>query len=97
MAEWRASLLARTDFPETHLALGGAALATRNFRAAEAAFREAVRLDPQRVEAWSMIVRIGAALGDPDGARAALDEALRANPSDAGLQDLGRSLPRGGR
>ena len=86
--EWRASLLAKTDFPETQMAIGGAALVLRNLRAAEQAFRETVRLDPQRVEAWAMIVRILAVTGDRDGARVALDDALAANPSSEVLQSL---------
>ena len=86
--EWRASLLAKTDFPETQMAIGGAALVLRNPRAAEKAFRETVRLDPQRVEAWAMIARILAATGDRDGARVALDDALAANPSSEVLQSL---------
>ena len=86
--EWRASLLAKTDFPETQMAIGGAALVLRNLRAAEQAFRETVRLDPQRVEAWAMIARILAATGDRDGARVALDDALAANPSSEVLQSL---------
>jgi predicted CXXCH cytochrome family protein len=86
--EWRASLLAKADFPETQMVLGGAALVLRNPRAAEQAFRETVRLDPQRVQAWTMIARILAATGDLDGARAALDDALAANPSSEVLQSL---------
>ncbi len=86
--EWRASLLAKADFPETHMAIGGAALVLRNPRAAENAFRETVRLDPQRVEAWAMIVRILAATGDLDGARVALDDPLAANPSSEVLRSL---------
>jgi len=86
--EWRASLLAMADFPETHMAIGGAALVLRNLRAAEEAFRETVRLDPQRVEAWTMIARILAAAGNFDGARAAVDHALAANPSSEVLQSL---------
>jgi predicted CXXCH cytochrome family protein len=86
--EWRASLSAKADFPETHMVIGGAALVLRNPRAAEQAFRETVRLDPQRVEAWAMITRILAATGDLDGARAALDDALATNPSSEVLQSL---------
>ena len=70
------------------MAIGGAALVLRNPRAAEQAFRETVRLDPQRVEAWSMVIRILAATGDLDGARTALDNALAANPSSEVLQTL---------
>jgi len=87
-AEWHASLDVKADFPETQMAIGGAALVLRNPRAAEQAFRETVRLDPQRVEAWSMIIRILAATDDLDGARAALDDALAINPSSEVLQTL---------
>ncbi|MGI9511071.1 MAG: tetratricopeptide repeat protein, partial [Geminicoccaceae bacterium] len=88
MGGWQASLLAKTDFPETHMALGGAALVQRNAPAAEHAFREAVHLDPQAVEAWTMLARILAATGDPDSAAAALDAALEANPKDGRLRSL---------
>jgi len=86
--EWRASLLAKADYPEAHIAIGGAALVLRNPGAAEQAFREAVRLDPQSVDAWRMIIRILAATGDPDDVRATLDDALAANPSSELLLSL---------
>ena len=86
--EWRAALLPRADFPETQLQIGGAALTMRDLRLAESAFREAVSLDPQLVDGWVMIARIRAATGDVAAARAALDDALAANPSDATLSAL---------
>jgi len=91
--EWRASLLAKADYPEIHIAIGGAALVMRNPQAAEKAFRETVRLDPQMVVAWTMIVRILTAVGDRDGAKAALEGALAANPSDEGLRSPPRDAP----
>ena len=91
--EFRNSLTAKSDFPETHLVLGGTALTLRNFRAAEAAFLEAVTLDPQLADAWSMIVRIREALGNLDGARTALADAIKANPFDLQLMQLELSLP----
>jgi len=92
IGEWQASLIAKADFPETHLVLGGAALVTRNFQAAEAAFEQAVELDPQRAEAWAMIVRIRAGSGDVEGAAEALTRALKAVPEDAGLLALRQQL-----
>lgn len=92
MEEWQASSLAKADFPETHLAMGGAALVMRNLQAAEAAFREAVRLDPQRVEAWTMIIRILAAVGNQAGARQASEDALLANPRNEVLLELSERL-----
>jgi predicted CXXCH cytochrome family protein len=92
MGEWQAALAARADFPETHLQIGGAALTTRNFELARAAFREAAAMDPQHVDAWTMVVRIAAATGDTGGARAALAEALAANPGDPTLGALRNEL-----
>ena len=90
--EWQASLAFRQDFPETHLQLGGAALGLRDPAAAVAAFREAVALDPQLLDGWIMLARIHAAMGDVEAARAALEEALSANPEDPTLLALRRQL-----
>lgn len=88
MQEWREALLAKADFPETHIVIGGLALVTRDIRAAEAAFRQAIEFDPQLVDAWSMLVRLRAAMGDRDGAAATLDQALDKNPADPMLEGL---------
>jgi cytochrome c-type biogenesis protein CcmH/NrfG len=93
LADWRTSLGNRLDFPETHLQLGGMALTMRNAPAAEAAFREVVRMDPQRIDAWAMIARIAAATGGPDAARNALSEALQANPTNAQLLAMQAETP----
>lgn len=77
---WQGALRGRADFPETQLVLGGLALTMRNMPAANAAFREAVRLDPQRIEAWAILARIAAATEGIDALRAVLDEALAINP-----------------
>ena len=91
--EWQDSLQAKADFPEAHMAIGGGALVMRNMDAATAAFAEAVRLDPQQVQAWSMLVRIAAALGDQATARARLSEAQAAIPGDPTLEALAAQLP----
>jgi predicted CXXCH cytochrome family protein len=85
VGEYRDSLAAKADFPETQMAIAGTALVFRNFRAADRAFSEAVRMDPQRVDAWSMIARIRAAQGDVEGAANALRDGLAANPNDVSL------------
>ena len=87
-AEWRSALIARSDFPETHMQIGGAALGARNLQVAESAFREAVDLDPQMVEGWGMIARILAATGDAAGSRKALMQGLTANPGAPMLESL---------
>jgi hypothetical protein len=92
MADRRVALASRLDFPETHLQLAGLALTMRDFPQAEAAFREAVRLDPQRVEACVMLVRLAVALDGASTARKSLDEALRAVPNDPVLLALDREI-----
>lgn len=88
IADWQAALANRLDFPETHLQLGGMALMMRNTVAAEAAFREVVTMDPQRVDAWAMVVRISAASRGKAAATEVLDQALAANPDDSLLRGL---------
>jgi hypothetical protein len=92
MLDWQRALGTRLDFPETHLVLVGMALSTRNFQAAQAAFGQVVALDPQRVEAWSMLVRLTEAIEGPAAARLVLDEALARVPDDPGLLGLGQQL-----
>jgi predicted CXXCH cytochrome family protein len=92
MAEWQAALANRLDFPETHLQLGGMALTMRNLPAAEGAFREVVRLDPQQIEAWVMLARIAATMQGVAATRAVLDQALAANPKDETLHQLKAEL-----
>jgi len=93
-AEWQASLAAKTDFPETHMAIGGASLATRNWRAAIAAFTEVTVLDPQLIQAWLFLVRLQLALGDPAAAQFALQKGLVANPDSPELEALKNQFPR---
>ena len=83
MTDWRTAMSNRMDFPETHLVLGGVALTLRNLPAAEAAFRDVVRLDPQRADAWVMLVRIAAATDGAEAASDVLAEALAAVPDNA--------------
>lgn len=94
MGEWQKSLSNKLDFPETHLVLGGMALTFRNFEAARGAFREVVRLDPQRAEAWTMLVRLSAAIEGPRAGAQVLDEALRKLPDDPQLRQMATELGR---
>jgi predicted CXXCH cytochrome family protein len=92
LGEYQRSLAAKADFPETQLAIAGTALVFKNYRAAEAAFMEAARFDPQRADAWAMIARLRAALGNVKGAVQALGEGLAANPNDPNLAKILRDL-----
>ena len=95
MAEWRASLSNWLDFPETHLQLGGLALTLKNMPAATTAFRETVRMDPQRIDAWVMLARISAATRGADAARKVLEEAVAINPGNETLIGLMAEVARG--
>jgi hypothetical protein len=88
MADWQGAMANRMDFPETHMVLGGVALTMRNLPAAEGAFREVTRMDPQRAEAWVMLVRIAAAVRGPEAAREVLSEALARLPDEPALRSL---------
>lgn len=85
MGEWRSAMASRLDFPETHLQLAGVSLTMRNMVAAERAFAEVVRLDPQRQEAWVMRVRIAAATEGPQRALSIVNAALEVLPDDITL------------
>ncbi len=94
MADWQRSMSNRLDFPETHLVLGGLALTLRNAEAAERAFREVVTLDPQRAEAWPMVVQLAHINRGSQAALAALEEALAQLPDDPNLLQLSRDMGR---
>ncbi|KIC42801.1 hypothetical protein RA27_05525 [Ruegeria sp. ANG-R] len=94
MADWQRSISHRLDFPETHMVLGGWALTLRNAPAAERAFREVVALDPQRAEAWPMLVQLAHINRGPQAALAVLDEALSVLPDDPNLRQMAQNLGR---
>lgn len=98
MREYQASLMAKADFPEVQMAIAGTALALRNLPAAEQAFGEAATMDPQRADAWMMVARLQVQRGALDEARASLEQAVAANPSDGVLhQSLGNLLVMAGK
>ncbi len=92
MSEWQDAIANRLDFPETHMVLGGMALTFRNATAAERAFREVVTLDPQRAEAWPMLVQLAQINRGPDAAREVVKEGLGRIPDDPNLQELSRHI-----
>ncbi|MGI9525393.1 MAG: tetratricopeptide repeat protein, partial [Hyphomicrobiaceae bacterium] len=93
--EFRRMLGALSDFPETHLQIGGLALTSRNLRAADAAFAEAVRQDPQLIDAWLMRGRIALARRRLNDAISILRSAADANPQSSPiLHSLGQAYIR---
>lgn len=92
MGAFQAMLGRHLDFPETHLKVGGMALAMRNVPAAQAAFRQVIDLDPQHVEAWVMLIRLAHLTGGQDAARRTARAALADNPSDETLRRIAIAL-----
>lgn len=92
IVEWQQSLGNRLDFPETHLVLGGTALAVGNAPAAAAAFRKATEQDPQQIEAWIMVIRLEAAMKGAEAGISAANEALEKNPENRPLLELKRLM-----
>ncbi|MGA9435882.1 MAG: multiheme c-type cytochrome [Roseobacter sp.] len=86
--EWQQGLVNRADFPETHLILGGTALTMRNIPGAQRAFREVVRMDPQREDAWVMLARIADAVEGPQAAMQVVEEALQFIPGSDTLNSM---------
>ncbi|MEE4187820.1 MAG: multiheme c-type cytochrome [Roseobacter sp.] len=80
MRDWQGTLLATADYPETQIVLGGIGLTTRRMEAALQAFGEATELDPQRTDAWVIMVRIHAAMGNRDAALETVNRAIEVNP-----------------
>lgn len=94
MTDWQRSLANRLDFPETHLVLGGMALTLRNLEAAESAFRQVVLLDPQREEAWPILVQLTQLNRGPEAAYIVLQEALNMLPESPALLELKQQFDR---
>jgi predicted CXXCH cytochrome family protein len=90
MGEYQASLLAKADFPEIQLVIGGTALALRNSKVAERAISEAVAMDPQLSDGWLTLARLQLSRRDVATAEQTLERAVQAVPGDALLhQSLG--------
>ncbi|WP_406651258.1 multiheme c-type cytochrome (plasmid) [Aliisedimentitalea scapharcae] len=93
MGDWQSSLKSKADFPEAQMVLAGIGLTTRRMEIALSAFGEAVDMDPQLTQAWSMMVRIHSAMGNRQAALETVNSALEANPDDVPLNlmraDLG--------
>nr|WP_255731902.1 multiheme c-type cytochrome [Ruegeria sp. Ofav3-42] len=94
MSEWQGAISNRLDFPETHLVLGGMALTFRNSQAAEQAFQEVVALDPQRAEAWPMLVQLAQINRGPQAALDVLEQGLEIVPDDPNLRQLKEQMGR---
>jgi tetratricopeptide (TPR) repeat protein len=80
--------------PEHEKEAGRVALAALQLKEAEAAFREAARLDPGDIEAAVSLASVLARLDRRDEARAELERVAAKNPSDARVESALRALDR---
>jgi predicted CXXCH cytochrome family protein len=94
MDELQKSLYAKADFPENQMVIGGVALTRRNLPAAAGAFRRAVDMDPQLVQAWIMLARIQAVQGDRAAVSETLRQAIRQNPDSNQIRQALQGLER---
>jgi hypothetical protein len=78
--EYQQSLIAKADFPEIQMVIGGVALSMRNIQGALSAFETAVDMDPKLIEAWIMLTRIYAATGQAEKVKDTLSNAIKRNP-----------------
>ncbi|MES9970267.1 MAG: multiheme c-type cytochrome [Candidatus Thiodiazotropha sp.] len=92
MKEYQQSLRDKADFPEIQMVIGGVALTKRNIPAAVSAFSQAVKMDPQLIQAWIMLARIEAAVGKRLEAKQTLRKAVEANPNNKELLQLSKNL-----
>jgi tetratricopeptide (TPR) repeat protein len=88
MKEYQESLFAKADVPEIQMVIGGVALSRRNIPAAIHAFSQALELDPQLIQAWVMLARIKAAVGQKSAAKQILSKAVKANPGNKELMQI---------
>lgn len=83
--EYQSALIAKADFPEAQMVIAGTAMILGSVRGAQAALSEAVRMDPQLIEAWSSLARLELRGGDADAARQSIVAAIAANPDSVDL------------
>ncbi len=98
IARYRRLLDLEIESFEIHLNLARGLIALEQYREAERHFEEAARRLPSQREAWEGLSQSRSALGDLEGALAAIEEAQATIPEDAGLhQHEGALLVRLGR
>ncbi len=92
-ADLQTTMLGLADYPETQMQIGRLAMALRNLRAADAAFNEAARMDPQLIDAWMSRARIAMAENDPIRTAIILGQGVEKSPGSALLrQSYGNML-----
>lgn len=87
LRRWPDNLLA-------YMGAGNTAYALGDFFAAAAAYRAALRIDPQQAEAWNNLAYALAQLGRPDASRDAIQHALQLAPDNRNFKDSLEELSR---
>ena len=88
LGEYRASLLATADFPETQMNLAALASRTGNRPAAIAALQTALEMDAQHLEAWRSLGTLQNAMGQFRQAEETFLEGIEALPEAGDLHRL---------
>lgn len=84
--DYQKSLIAQADFPETQMQIAGLAMSQRNFKMAQAAFQNALSMDPQLAIAWITLARIQMATGESERSLNTLEQGARRVPDNAVIQ-----------
>ncbi len=82
---WPDSSLAHSGFGNTSYALG-------DYAGAESAYRAGLVIDPEKAELWNNLAYALAQLGRREASLDAIENALKLDPGNAGLQDSRREL-----
>lgn len=85
LKDFLAARMANADTPESHVAIGGLALSSRQWDEAKKAFTTAVEMDPQMASAWLVLAQLDEARGNAKGAEDALSAGIAASPRNADL------------
>ena len=80
------------DFAEAHLQMAGYAMVAGDTRSAVGALSEAVRINPQNVQAWQTLIRLTAEQQGLGAAKKLMDRALEFNPDDFNLRALAQQF-----
>ena len=80
------------DSSLAHSGLGNSSYALGDYAGAESAYRAGLAIDPEKAELWNNLAYALAQLGRREASLDAIENALKLDPGNAGLQDSRREL-----